>query len=740
MTRRLLATLALALLTLSGVGVAASSAATATPSDAVTGASSGASTTGNPVVDRLVVIGTGGLSWSDISPEKTPELWAMLDQGSGSALVARSVFTNTCPVDGWLGLSAGNRAAATLPDGAARPTTEPCPALPEPARDGTIENWSAYTDAASKAAFDARPGLLATLLTEHDVEVTAIGPGAALAGTQEDGTPAGSYQTLERALTDDTAFAHPGLTLVDIGQVRDPELVADGEDVTGLGSRAAQVAAIDASLGEVRSAVGGDVNVILTSPSDSGRTERLRVLAAVGPDFSAGTLMSPSTRQDSLAQASDVTVTTLQLFDVPVPKGVGGGLLTTKPADDDTTTEDRHQHLTDVEVSTSAIDPLVPPFFNGFAYSQILVYAFVWLVWKGKLGSVLTRTRLLGVTRVVGTLAASVPISTFLANLLPWWRTETAMLGLIGAVGLFAVLITAVALLGPWRRAPLGSAAVVALATVGVLAVDVMTGSELILTSVMGLHPLDGGRFYGFGNVPFAIFATATIFLMIAASDVLVRRGHVRLGAAAALGIGLLASLIDGNPQWGADGGGPLALLPATAYLVLTILGVRITWRRGLVIALATAAVFLGVCFLDWLRPAAERSHLGNFLQEILDGGALQIILRKANTNLSILFGNYRLTLLVPIALIFVIYVLARPTSWGSRALQAASGRHPTLRPGLVALVVMLALGFALNDSGTAIPAVGATVAVPLLIAINVKVLIDQIREHRARELAQSTA
>ncbi len=83
---------------------------------------------------------------------------------------------------------------------------------------------------------------------------------------------------------------------------------------------------------------------------------------------------------------------------------------------------------------------------------------------------------------------------------------------------------------------------------------------------------------------------------------------------------------------------------------------------------------------------------------------------------------------LVPAALLFVIYVLARPTSWGSRALQRSFQTLPTLRAGLVALVITLTIGFLINDSGTAIPAVGATVAVPLIVAVAVSALADEAR------------
>jgi hypothetical protein len=228
--------------------------------------------------------------------------------------------------------------------------------------------------------------------------------------------------------------------------------------------------------------------------------------------------------------------------------------------------------------------------------------------------------------------------------------------------------------------------------------------------------------------VTFALFATAALLLCIAVSSYFVSKGRPRVAAAAALVIGLAAVVVDGYPGWGADGGGPPALLPGVAYLVLAILGIRMTWRRGLTLAGGTIGLFLLVGFLDSLRGNEKQSHLGRFWDSLLSGEAGDIVVRKLQQNLDILFGNYRLSLLVPIALVFVIYILARPTSWGSRSLQRSYEALPTLRPGLIALLVTLTIGFGINDSGVAIPANGAIIAVPLIIAVSVRVLEDEAR------------
>jgi hypothetical protein len=47
------------------------------------------------------------------------------------------------------------------------------------------------------------------------------------------------------------------------------------------------------------------------------------------------------------------------------------------------------------------------------------------------------------------------------------------------------------------------------------------------------------------------------------------------------------------------------------------------------------------------------------------------------------------------------------------------------LRHGLVCLLLLLGIGFAVNDSGTVIPAIGATLGIPLVIAASMRALED---------------
>jgi hypothetical protein len=672
-----------------------------------------------------VLIGTGGITWTDVSQEATPNLWMLLRDGSSAAMSIRSVDTNTCPADGWLGLSAASRAAAPRP-GTGAVQKRPCATLEEPT-GGMVPRWDEYVRAAQDRKFDSELGLLGKAAAASDVCIKPVGPGAAIAAATPDGT-VDRYSSYDPAnlLVDMNTCP---LTIVDVGSVRDPDDLAEGEEVPDA-SRAEQVKAIDERIGEVITAAPGGADFIVASLSDAGMTERLRLVVARGPHYGPGILNSQSTRQPGLVQAQDLPVTLMSITGVKLPSGLGGTTMTSDPAPDNSEkrAHDRLQKLVDYDLASHEVHSLVPPFFNTFAYGQLVIYLFVLLVWKGKIGGPDTRRRVLRIVRVIAVAAASVPASTFLANLLPWWRFSIPMVSIVAAVGLFVALIAYAALRGPWGRTALGPLAFVSAVTIAVLAGDVLTGSRLQQSSLMGLQPVVAGRFYGMGNVTFALFATSSLLFATALSSHLVKHGRPRVAAAFVLAIGVATVVIDGAPFWGADGGGPPAYIPGVAYLILSILGLRMTWQRVALIGFGSVALFFAVAFLDWLRAPDDRSHLGRFIQAILDGNALDIVVRKGEQNLNILLGNAPLTLLVPAALLFVIYVLARPTSWGSRGLGKAAEKAPTLRAGLIAVVITLTIGFLINDSGTAIPAVGATVAVPLIVSVVVRNLEDDLR------------
>jgi len=704
---------------------------------ALTSGSAGTDSPGGSkdLTGSIVVIGTGGLSWSDVSARATPALWSLLRDGATATLTVRAVHANTCPVDGWLTLSAGEQAGGSRdgagldPNDGAKPA---CQALPDRMTAGKVPGWNDYVQAAAASSFDASLGLLGDQVASHGGCIQAVGPGAALGAARANGI-VDRYQPYDSS-TLAAALASCPATLIDVGPVRDPADVDPQDALRPTTTRAQQVAAVDARVGAVLKAAPSGTDVLVASLADAGVTELLRLVAVTGPRFGAGTLESSSTRQQGLVQLSDLTPTILEHLGIPRPPSLGGSPLQFVPSDGNSeqSAAQRLRALLDHDEASHKVHSLVEPFFYGWALLQLALYLTVAVLWRRGWGSLPRhgsrampqRRQLLGITRRVAIVAATVPVSTFLANLLPWWRFSVPLVSVVASVAFFAAAISMLALLGPWRRRMFGPLIVVCVGTMVVLAADVMTGSRLQLSSLLGLQPVVGGRFYGMGNVTFALFATATLMLCTAVGNHLVKVAQPHIAAAAVAAIGLVAVIVDASPFWGSDLGGPPALLPGVILLVLTILQIKLTWRRLLAIGGGIGAFLVLLSLLDWLRPAQSRSHLGRFVQTAFDGGAWDIIDRKLVQNLSLLF-DYPLSLLIPAGLVLLAYILARPTSRAGGPLRQSFQRVPLLRPGLIAVLVMWVIGFALNDSGTAIPAVGASLAIPLVIAIALRTLED---------------
>lgn len=683
----------------------------------------------SPDAGPVVLVGTSGVRWSDVSAA-TPALASLPPQGAIGDVAVRSVRRTACPVDGWLAVSSGRRAAdSAIGSDDTAPACRPVRVRQGtvPAGSATVADWPRYLGAAAAENFDARLGVLGQALSDAGVCATAVGPGAAVALARPDGTVARYRPTSD--LSGALSAGDCPLTVVDAGAVRDPA-DADGSVEAGVavapGDRAAQVRAVDAVVGQVLRAAPANARVVVASLADDGVTPHLQLVAARGPGYGPGWLRTASTRQVALVQATDLTPTLLSLLGIDEPASLVGSPLQTlsvasgaAPAD----VRARLRKVADLEQAAQEVQSLVAPFFNGLVVAQLLLYGAAALVlrrsWARR-----RRLALLRAVRRVALVFAAVPVATYLANTVPWWRWGHPLLAVVLAVAGYVVVLSLVAQLGPWRHWLLGPFGAVALLTSAVLAADIMTGSRLQTSSLMGLQPVVAGRFYGFSNVAFALFATGALLLAVAVADGLVRSGRRGLAGAAVAVIGLVATALDVAPRWGSDFGGPLGLVPAFAVLTLLVLGVRLSWTKVLVIGAGTVLLLAAVSVADWLRPAAQRTHLGRFVQTVIDGGAWDVIARKGEQNLSILFGSV-LSILVPVAALFVTLVLMRPSSWGARALARAYDRSPVLRPGMICLMLLLGIGFAVNDSGTAIPAVGFTLAIPLVIAASLRALED---------------
>ena len=253
-----------------------------------------------------------------------------------------------------------------------------------------------------------------------------------------------------------------------------------------------------------------------------------------------------------------------------------------------------------------------------------------------------------------------------------------------------------------------------------------MAGAPLQLASLAGYSPMVAGRFVGFGNLAFAIFGTAALL------------------ATAAVVSGRSPRVAGGRRRraWAPGRGRRRMPRSSAATSVACWRWFRPSapwacWRR---VVACHGHVWSGssprcrgrrrIAGLDYLRPEEDRSHLGRFVDSLVDGDAATIVERKLEANVSLLTTSV-LTLMVPLVLVFLAFLVRRP----SGLLPWTFVRVPTLRAGLLAVLVLGVVGALVNDSGVAIPAMAATVAIPVAVAVVVRCMQLDDGRRRSAEL-----
>jgi hypothetical protein len=181
-------------------------------------------------------------------------------------------------------------------------------------------------------------------------------------------------------------------------------------------------------------------------------------------------------------------------------------------------------------------------------------------------------------------------------------------------------------------------------------------------------------------------------------------RFHPPWGTRVALAVLVVSFVAITPPLFGQDFGGTLAAAPAFALLGWMLLGRRVTVKAilGLVAILLVSGLVVG--FLDLLRPRNQRSHVGRFFEKVGNegfSGFSSVIERKSGENAATISTTIYLVLILVVVVAGILLWLRPP-----RPLVGALDRVPTLRPGSVSLGVLIALSYALNDSGLAIPAI----------------------------------
>jgi hypothetical protein len=672
----------------------------------------------------VVVVGTTGVRWDDVTEGRAPVLAGLLADGAGAGGTAQPTGASSrCVVGGWLALSAG-----TLPEVSTERVDDDtwrCPAPRTIPADGgaVVEGWDELVGLQRGSAYQAQLGSLGGRLTASGC-ATAVGPGAALALADPDGEVA-RYRALDAATTPGTdAFSCP-VTIVDAGDATaspgDPEAPADERAAAQESEHAAQVRAVDAAVGEIVAAAPATATVLVVDLAGTPGSPPVLGVALVRPGADPPAeprfLTSAATRTDGVVRVLDVPATVLGAAGLaPTPPVDATPLVWGSPRPQEAAAAaEALADLTSLDHSRRAVYTTFVdvPLYAGLALAAACLLLGPRLARATGPRAPARRRAARGWARGAALVLAALPAGAYLGSSTGWWRFEQPTLALLAsALGTTAV-VAAVGALAP-RRPVWLAPGIVAGITFAVLTLDALLGTPLNRASPLGSAPTFGARFYGFSNPTFSVYAVAALVTAGALAQALVSRGRRAVATAAVGAVGVVAMVVVVWPTLGADLGGALVVAPAFAALGLAASGARLTWQRFVVVSAAGIGVVAAVGVLDWLRPAAERSHLGRFVGQVLDGEAWETLARKAGyAARSVLDGvPVWLTLAVLVAAALLLFAPARFTPrWFART----EVRWPVLRPTVLAIWITCVAGSVVNDFGARVAMIALVPAIPLL-------------------------
>jgi len=688
-------------------------------------------------VDRVLLLSLPAVSWADLQAADVPHLEALLGTSAVADLVTRAAGRRTSASSGYATLGAGGRASAVNPlAGQAFEPNEPYGVTSAQAvfrqRTGLTVDRGLIHLGIDALERENEAGVYDPTLGAFGDELAAAHISRAVIANADGAQPVvdddlSEYQRSAVGALMDHNGVVPGGEVGDELLMRDPGapfglrldpdavvrafqrawrprsvvLVEASDllrtDIYGAFASGDQLAALRSrALHDTDELVGrllADVDfahdaVLVVGPSASRSGSGLTIASVRAPGVPTGLLRSASSNRTGFVYVSDVAPTVLGMFGVATPSDMEGRTMQVR--DQGTTPQQRTKFLVRANSEGVFRDARV-----ATANNMLLVFAG--LLGMGTIAMLRWQRRGAGVLRWAALAVLGILDASYLAGPLDFSKSSNVTVYWAFIVGVGMLIGLACLLAGRrWRSGPI----IVALALVIVLHVgDLVTGAHLEFNSVFGYSATIGIRVAGEGNLTFAQLSASAILL----AGLLVWRRPGRRTVWLVIGMLAVTLVVMAAPSWGGDFGAALAGAPGFALLAWLLLGRRVRIRTIVWLGVILVASGLAVGAIDLLRPTSKQTHIGRFFDQVShDGfnGFFVVIRRKALEN----FGSFtstRLVWLLVIGVALLVYL------WWTRSTGVRGLLRDTLvfRQVLLALTLTAVLGYALNDSGIAIPA-----------------------------------
>ena len=258
-----------------------------------------------------------------------------------------------------------------------------------------------------------------------------------------------------------------------------------------------------------------------------------------------------------------------------------------------------------------------------------------------------------------------------------------------------------------------------ALATIVLIVVDCITGTNLMENNVMSYDAIVGARYYGVGNEYEGVTIASAIFAMAVLLNyrVIPKWGVIIFSA--------VILITSAYPGMGANVGGAISESVAYLLFILLIFNIKLDFKKIILLGMSAVVVVAAFAIIDIISGA--ESHLSLFINQILVEGPVAIIetfTRKIEMNLKLAQTSVWVNILL-VGMFIIATLIFKP----SKQIMKVSNRYPIIHKGFIASMVGCIVTLLVNDSGiVAASTASIYILIPLLI-ISINIAIFEEKE-----------
>ena len=260
-------------------------------------------------------------------------------------------------------------------------------------------------------------------------------------------------------------------------------------------------------------------------------------------------------------------------------------------------------------------------------------------------------------------------------------------------------------------------------AMIAIIVVDSALYTPLMESNIMSYDPMIGARYYGIGNE----YEGVTIGSAIIGFAILLE--HKSIKRWMVVPFLLLVLFTSAYPAMGANVGGAISECVAYIVFILLIYDIKIDLKKALMILLATGGLVVAFAISDIALGLG--SHLGNFVNQILANGPMEIVnvfARKIEMNVKLAQTTVWVNILLA-GLAILALIIFRP----NKNFAAMKAKYPLIYKGYLSIMVGCIVTLFVNDSGIISSATDSIyLLIPIIIImINEKMSIENVNKEK---------